>query len=234
MNLENRKSLIELENELTVAVGQGWGKGQLESLGWTCTHCYIKVDNQQGPTVLHIELYSTLYGSLNQRGVWGRMGTCICMTEPLCRPPETITTLLIGFTLIQNKKLKKKKKERKIYSVRAVDMCCNHNHCENPKTSKVNTKKEIEVTIIQFQTSSPQYTSPVSQSNGFQANTGQACLRKGYRTGRLDVRLLILTHPSPIWAINNLSGLLRLNPSTHETGGQPDSSERSFLFLHRK
>ena len=21
--------------------GEGWGKGQLGSLGWTCTHCYI-------------------------------------------------------------------------------------------------------------------------------------------------------------------------------------------------
>ena len=94
----------------------------MESLGWTCTHCYIKVDNQQGPTVLHIELYSTLYGSLNQRGVWGRMGTCICMTEPLCRPPETITTLLIGFTLIQNKKLKKKRKKER-YTVLGLLIC---------------------------------------------------------------------------------------------------------------
>ena len=127
-------------------MGQGWGKAQLESLGWTCTHCYIKVDNQQGPTVWHIELYSTLYGSLDHRGVWGRMDTCICMTEPLCSPPETIITLLIGFTLIQNKKIKKKK----ICSVKAVDVYCNHSHCENPKTSKVNPKREIEGTIIQF------------------------------------------------------------------------------------
>ena len=91
----------------------------MESLGWTCTHCYIKVDNQQGPTVWHIELYSTLYGSLDHRGVWGRMDTCICMTEPLCSPPETIITLLIGFTLIQNKKIKKKKR----YAVLRLLMC---------------------------------------------------------------------------------------------------------------
>ena len=32
------------------------------------------------------------------------------MAESLCYPPETITTLFIGYTAIQNKKLKKKKK----------------------------------------------------------------------------------------------------------------------------
>ena len=32
----------------------------------------------------------------------------ICMAESLCCSPETITTLLIGDTLTQNKKLKKK------------------------------------------------------------------------------------------------------------------------------
>ena len=37
-----------------------------------------------------------LCGSLNGRGVWGRMDTCICMAELLCCAPETIPTLLIG------------------------------------------------------------------------------------------------------------------------------------------
>ena len=37
-----------------------------------------------------------LCGSLDGRGVWGRMDRCICMAEPLCCPPETIT-LLIGY-----------------------------------------------------------------------------------------------------------------------------------------
>ena len=36
------------------------------------------MDNQQGPTVLHRELCSVLAGSLDGRGVSGRMGTCIC------------------------------------------------------------------------------------------------------------------------------------------------------------
>ena len=34
INLQNRKRLTDLENELVVA----WGKGQL---GWTCKHYYI-------------------------------------------------------------------------------------------------------------------------------------------------------------------------------------------------
>ena len=46
-----------------------------------------------------------LHGSLDGRGVWGRMDTCMCMAESLCCPPETITTLLISYTMIQNKKV---------------------------------------------------------------------------------------------------------------------------------
>ena len=47
-----------------------------------------------------------LCGSLDGRGVWGTMDTCICMAESLCCLPEIIT-LLISYTPIQNKKLKK-------------------------------------------------------------------------------------------------------------------------------
>ena len=44
-----------------------------------------------------------LGGSLDGREVWGRMDTGICMAESLPCSPETITTLLIGYTPIQNK-----------------------------------------------------------------------------------------------------------------------------------
>ena len=40
-----------------------------------------------------------------KKGVWGRMDTCVCMAESLCCSPETTTTLLMGYTPIQNKKL---------------------------------------------------------------------------------------------------------------------------------
>ena len=55
-----------------------------------------------------MELCLMLCGILDGRGVWGRMDTCVCMAEPLCCSPETVTALLIGNILTQNKKLKKR------------------------------------------------------------------------------------------------------------------------------
>ena len=52
-----------------------------------------KKDHQQGPTAEHVELCAVLCGSLDGRGVWGRMGTCTCMAEALCCSPEIITAL---------------------------------------------------------------------------------------------------------------------------------------------
>ena len=53
-------------------------------------------------TVGHRELCSMLCGSLDGRGVWGRMDTRICMAESLCCSPETITTLLISCVVVQS------------------------------------------------------------------------------------------------------------------------------------
>ena len=53
-----------------------------------------------------------LHGSLDGKGAWGRMDTCICMAESLPCPPETITILLMGYTPIKNKKIKRKEKEK--------------------------------------------------------------------------------------------------------------------------
>ena len=39
-----------------------------------------------------------------------RINTCICMAEPLCCSPETITTLLISYTPTPKKSSKIKKK----------------------------------------------------------------------------------------------------------------------------
>ena len=35
------------------------------------------------------------------------MDTCTCVAKSLCCPPETVTTLFIGFIPIQNKNVKK-------------------------------------------------------------------------------------------------------------------------------
>ena len=53
-----------------------------------------------------------LCASLDGKGVWGRMNTCICMTESRHCLPGMITKLLIGYTPIQNKKFKVLKKRK--------------------------------------------------------------------------------------------------------------------------
>jgi len=45
--------------------------------------------------------------SLDGRGVWERMDTCVRIVESLCCLPETIKTSLIDSPPIQNKKFKK-------------------------------------------------------------------------------------------------------------------------------
>ena len=78
------------------------GKAKLRTLGRSCTHSLFKLDNQQKPTVQHMELCSMLCASLDGRGDWGRMETCICMVESLHCSPEMLTALLIGYTSIPN------------------------------------------------------------------------------------------------------------------------------------
>ena len=58
MNLFTKHRLTELKNKLMAAKVKEEGKGELGSLGWTCAE--FKMDNQQGPTVWHMELCSVL------------------------------------------------------------------------------------------------------------------------------------------------------------------------------
>ena len=41
----------------------------------------FKMDNQQGPTIWHMEFGSVLCGRLDGKGVWRRMDICICMAD---------------------------------------------------------------------------------------------------------------------------------------------------------
>ena len=54
------------------------------------------------------DLHSMFRSSLDGRRAWGRMDTRMRTAESLCCPPETITTLFISYTLMQNKKFKEK------------------------------------------------------------------------------------------------------------------------------
>ena len=60
-----------------------------------------------------MELSSMLHASLDGKGVWGKMDTCICMADPFHCLPETTTTLLTGYTPIQNKVFKVTKKKKR-------------------------------------------------------------------------------------------------------------------------
>ena len=89
--------------------GSGWGESCGGGEKWSCSEYTLKVkltgvkqakknpeifkkDNQQGPTVQHRELCSMLCGSLDGKGVSGRMDTCIYMAESLYCSSETIIT----------------------------------------------------------------------------------------------------------------------------------------------
>ena len=58
----------------------------------THTHTTIyKIDNQEGPTVQHRELYSVFCDNLYEKRILKRLS--IRITESLCCTPETNTTL---------------------------------------------------------------------------------------------------------------------------------------------
>ena len=78
--------------------GRMWGEGIVRELGidmYTLL-CLKWITNKDLLTAYHRELCSMLGGSLDGKGIWGENGSCICIAESLCCPPETITTLLIS------------------------------------------------------------------------------------------------------------------------------------------
>ena len=63
---------------------------------------------EQAPTLQHMEVCSVLCGSLDGRGVWGRMDTCICIAESFRCSPEISQH---WYTAIPQYKIKSKKKK---------------------------------------------------------------------------------------------------------------------------
>ena len=72
------------------AHGEGLGNGHVHT-------AIFKMDNQQRPTVYHMELCSMVCGSLDGTGLWGSMDTCICTAESFCYSPETITAFFVNW-----------------------------------------------------------------------------------------------------------------------------------------
>ena len=95
------KDAVEFtETRSYIGKGERWREGVVRKFEMdTYMLLYLKwITNKD-------QLYSTLYllnvcGSLHGRGVWKRMDTCICMAKSICCPPETITTLFIGYAPI--------------------------------------------------------------------------------------------------------------------------------------
>ena len=80
MNLQIRKRLMDLENAPVQGwVEMEWGEGAVRAFGMDMytLQCLKWITNKD----LLLEFYSMLCGSLDKRGVWGRMDTCICMAE---------------------------------------------------------------------------------------------------------------------------------------------------------
>ena len=83
----------------------GWGQGIVREFGMDmCTLLYLKWITSNDLLYRHRTLLNVMWQA-GWEGVWGRMDTCICMVESLPISPKTIT-LLIVYTLIQNKNLK--------------------------------------------------------------------------------------------------------------------------------
>ena len=72
---------------------------------------YIQVGNQQGPTDNTWNSTQCMPARMGEE-FGGRMDTCICMAESLGCSLETTVTLLISYTLLQNKQFKVRKKKK--------------------------------------------------------------------------------------------------------------------------
>ena len=78
-----------------VTKGETWWAGRDKSGAWEeRTHTAVyKMDNQQGHTVQHGELYSIFCDNPYEKKNLKGMNICICITESLGYTPETNTTL---------------------------------------------------------------------------------------------------------------------------------------------
>ena len=90
-NMENQRGLAGqhrelcsiLCNNLMVTRGKDGGRDSREVLDGHGHTAVFNMENQQGPAGQHRELCSVPRGSLDGRGVRGRMDTCVCVGESL-------------------------------------------------------------------------------------------------------------------------------------------------------
>ena len=86
--------------------GGCWGRGEeaiISEFGMDrYTLLYFKWITNKDLLLNYREFCSMLCGSLDGRGVWGRMDTCTCVPESRRSSPKTITALLIGGAVVKN------------------------------------------------------------------------------------------------------------------------------------
>ena len=98
LNLQNRNHRFKRMNLWLQGGDEGCREGIVKEFG-TDMHTLLHLKWITNKDLLYsTELFSMLCGSLDGRGVWGRMDTRICTAEPLQCSSETLTTLLICYT----------------------------------------------------------------------------------------------------------------------------------------
>ena len=107
MNLHTKQKEIHRLWEQTY----GWlpGEGIVKEFGMDMyTRLYLKWITERAYCVAHRTLLSVMWHPGWKRSLGENGYICLCMTESLCCPPETITTLLIGRIYPKTKSFKKK------------------------------------------------------------------------------------------------------------------------------
>ena len=110
MNLFTKQKQTRKQRMSLWFLGRGTGERNSQVIWDGHVHtATFKMDNQQGPTVQHIELCSVnVTWQPGREGVWRRMNACVCMGECLrCHLKLSQHCLLIGYTPLQNKQFKK-------------------------------------------------------------------------------------------------------------------------------
>ena len=98
LHLQSRNRLTEKREQ---ASGYHWGNNGRDRMGCgnkTLKPTGYKLNNQQGLTAQHHELFSIFCNNLNGEKIWERLDTCI--TESLCCIPESNTMLFINYVCV--------------------------------------------------------------------------------------------------------------------------------------
>ena len=97
--IQNRNRLSDLESELMAASREGWWEEIVREFGIDL-YTLLNLKCKTSKDLLCSTGDSARCHAAAWTGVWGRMDTCVCMAKSFRCLPETMTTLLIGYTPI--------------------------------------------------------------------------------------------------------------------------------------